>query len=231
MPDYLKVIIFSIVAYIYLFILAKLLGKKQIAQLSFIDYVVGITIGSIAAEMTTETEEPIYHYIIAMSLFFLFDLLITIIGRKSAKMKVLMNGKPLILISEGKFDFENMKKSKITVDELAGMARDKGYFDIESIAYAIFETSGKLSILPKSHEKPLVANDMGIKPPKPKLVEFLVVDGKISNDSLKQMGYDKQWLFSGLQIQDENDLDNILVASYDEENKNFNVHYKYENGA
>ncbi|HKL94460.1 MAG TPA: DUF421 domain-containing protein [Clostridia bacterium] len=229
MPDYLKVIIASAITYVYLFIIAKLLGKKQIAQLSFIDYIVGITIGSIAAEMSTETTEPIYQYIIAMTLFFLFDLLITILSRKSAGLKKLLNGKPLILIDEGKFDYENLKKSKISVDEVSGMARDKGYFDINDIAFAIFETSGKLSIMPKSHNKPVVAKDMGITPEKPQLTQYLVVDGKVSNDSLKQSGRDKDWLFKELKIKDESELNNILVASYDETRKNFNVHYKNTN--
>lgn len=227
-PDYAKVIIASLIAYVFLFIIAKLLGKKQIAQLSFIDYVVGITIGSIAAEMATETVEPIYHYIIAMALFFLFDLLISILGRKSANLKKLLNGKPLILIDEGKFNYENLNKSKTTVDEITGMARDKGYFDLNDIAFAIFETSGKLSIMPKSHHKAIVAKDMGIMPPQPQLIQYLVVDGKVSKDSLAHLGRDRDWLLNGLKIKDEYDLENILVASYDEMNKNFNVHYKYE---
>ena len=87
MNDIAKIVVFSITAYVSIFIIAKLLGKKQIAQLSFIDYIVGITIGSIAAEMTTELEQPFYHYLIAMALFFLFDLAVTLIGRKSALLK------------------------------------------------------------------------------------------------------------------------------------------------
>ena len=142
-PDVAKVLIFSMMAYVTLFIIAKLLGKKQIAQLSFIDYVVGITIGSIAAEMATDTQNPFYFYIIAMAIFLVFDIVVTLIGRKGSLMKKIFCGRPLMIIENGQFNYKELKKSKLTVDEIIGMAREKDYFDINQIAFAILETSGK----------------------------------------------------------------------------------------
>ena len=226
--DVVKVLIFSIVAYLTLFIIAKLLGKKQIAQLSFIDYVVGITIGSIAAEMATDTVNPFYHYIIAMTIFLVFDFAVTLISRKGALLKKLLCGRPLMIIENGKINYKELKKSKLTVDEVLGMARDKDYFDINQIAFGILETSGKLSILPKAEEKQPVCKDLSITPPPPELTDYLIIDGVLRKDVMEQNGYSEEWIKRGLGINCDKDLRNILLASYDEKGQTFNVHYKNE---
>ena len=226
--DVVKVLIFSIVAYLTLFIIAKLLGKKQIAQLSFIDYVVGITIGSIAAEMATDTVNPFYHYIIAMTIFLVFDFAVTLISRKGALLKKLLCGRPLMIIENGKINYKELKKSKLTVDEVLGMARDKDYFDINQIAFGILETSGKLSILPKAEEKQPVCKDLSITPPPPELTDYLIIDGVLRKDVMGKNGYSEEWIKRGLGINCDKDLKNILLASYDEKGQTFNVHYKNE---
>ena len=226
--DVVKVLIFSIVAYLTLFIIAKLLGKKQIAQLSFIDYVVGITIGSIAAEMATDTVNPFYHYIIAMTIFLVFDFAVTLISRKGALLKKLLCGRPLMIIENGKINYQELKKSKLTVDEVLGMARDKDYFDINQIAFGILETSGKLSILPKAEEKQPVCKDLSITPPPPELTDYLIIDGVLRKDVMEKNGYSEEWIKRGLGINCDKDLKNILLASYDEKGQTFNVHYKNE---
>lgn len=226
LPDVVKVLIFSVISYVTLFIIAKLLGKKQIAQLSFIDYVVGITIGSIAAEMATDTENPFYHYIIAMVIFLGFDLAVTLLSRKGTLMKNLLCGKPLMIIEDGQINYKELKKSKLTVDELIGMARDKDYFDINQIAFAILETSGKLSIMPKSNEKPPVCRDLNITPAPPALTDYFIIDGVLRQEIVDKNGYDVEWLKKGVGATDEQSLKNILLASYDEQNKKFNVHFK-----
>lgn len=226
MIDIAKVLIFSLTAYVVLFLIAKLLGKKQLAQLTFIDYIVGISIGSIAAEMATELNQPFYHYLIAMAAFFLFDLIISVLGRKGVFLKKFANGTPLIIMEDGKLNYENLKKSKITVNEFCGMAREKGFFHLEDIAYAIFETSGKLSILPKSNQRPVVAEDFNLAQEKPELVQYLVVDGSISKESLSVINKNEEWLLEGLKVKDENELKNILLAYYEQKEQNFLVHYK-----
>ena len=226
--DVVKVLIFSVVAYITLFIIAKLLGKKQIAQLSFIDYVVGITIGSIAAEMATDTVNPFYHYIIAMTIFLVFDFVVTLISRKGVLMKKLLCGRPLMIIENGKINYKELKKSKLTVDEVLGMARDKDYFDINQIAFGILETSGKLSILPKAEEKPPVCKDLSIIPPPPELTDYLIIDGVLRKDVMEQNGYTEEWIKRGIGINSDKELKNVLLASYDEKKQTFDVHYKNE---
>ncbi len=153
------VLINSVVSFVYLFIISKLLGKKQIAQLEFIDYAVGISLGSIAAEMAT-TDKPFYHYLIAMTIFFLLAFLIAVIGRKSTFLKRIFKGKPATLIYNGKINYKQICKSNIDINDLLSMLREKGYFDINSVAYAIFETSGELSVLPKGAQTPTVVENL-----------------------------------------------------------------------
>lgn len=229
MTNIVKVLIFSAAAYIYLLVIAKILGKKQLSQLSFIDYILGITIGSIAAEMATDTVSPFYHYLIAMAVFLVFDIIITFFGRKGRLLKVITNGTPLIIISDGVMNYEKLKKSKLTVEEFCGMAREKGYFHLEDIAYAIFETSGKLSVLPKGSQKPIVAEDIKLEAERPQLDQYYVVDGKLSKESLQISNKDEKWLLDGLKVQNEEQLDNILLAYFDEKEQNFIVHYKEYN--
>ncbi|MBD5092473.1 MAG: DUF421 domain-containing protein, partial [Clostridiales bacterium] len=145
------VLINAFVSFIYLFIISKILGKKQIAQLEFIDYAVGISLGSIAAEMATDTETPFYYYLISMTIFLALALLIAVFGRKNTFLKRLLKGKPSTLIYEGKIQYDELKKCNIDVNDLLSMLREKNYFDINDVAYAIFEPSGELSVLPKGN--------------------------------------------------------------------------------
>lgn len=226
--DIYKILIFSCITYVYLFIIAKILGKKQIAQLTFIDYIVGITIGSIAAEMTTETDKPFYYYLIAMTIFVLFDLAVTLIGRKSAFMKKLVNGKPLILIEDGVVNYEEVKKSKLTADEISGLAREKSFFDIGQISYAILETNGKLSILPKSPFTPTVCSDFNIQKEEASLTEFVIVDGKMREKALQSNNISQDKLNQMLSVQGYKTED-VFIAKYDEKNDKLTVHPKNEN--
>lgn len=225
------VLIDSAVAFVYLFIISKLLGKKQIAQLEFIDYTVGISLGSIAAEMATNTETPFYYFLIAMTIFFALAFIVVLVGRKNTFLKRVLKGKPATLIYDGKIVYKQLKKTKIDVNDLLSMLREKGYFDISDVAYAVFEPSGDLSVMPVGAQKPLVMEDLDAsKIEKAELSNVLIADGTVSESGLAEIDKDEQWLFDRLKISDKSDLDNIILAVYDEKNDKFNVHLKsYQN--
>ena len=226
MAEWVKLIIFSFVAVVYLFFVSKILGKKQIAQLEFIDYVMGISIGSIAAEMATDTDEtPFYFYLIAMTVFFLVDLAITFVGRKGPALKHFFKGRPITVIYDGKFDYENLKASKLDVNDVLALCREQGYFDVTEVAYAVFETSGKLSVLPKSPYKQITAEDMGVKLPPASLPCILVVDGNISYSGLNEINKTAEWLKAKIDL-DERSMKNVLLATYDDESDEVNVQLK-----
>ena len=221
------VLIDSAVAFLYLFVISKLLGKKQIAQLEFIDYTVGISLGSIAAEMATNTEVPFYYFLIAMTIFFLFAVLVAVVGRKTTFLKRLLKGKPATLIYDGKINYKELKKNKIDVNDLLSMRREKGYFDIADVAYAVFEPSGELSVLPVGAQKPLVMEDLDKDKIKPaQLEDIVVVDGVLSWSGLNNAGKDEQWLFKRLGVTDGKDLKDILLCVYDAENDKLNTYRK-----
>lgn len=216
MNELIKILLFSALSYVTLFVISKLLGKKQIAELDFIDYVTGISIGSIAAEMSTETDTPFYYYLIAMAVFFLLDLVVTLLGRTTNGFKRFLRGVPLILISQGEVDFKALKKSKIDFYDLVGLAREKGYFDISEIEYAIFETDGELSILATDKARQVKKEDFPTIPEQePSLTTYVVVDGQISGFALGQINKDRKWLKQQLQEKDA-ELSRILYATYDD---------------
>lgn len=223
-----RVIIFSSVAFIVLFVFSKLLGKKQISQLDFVDYVIGISIGSIAAEMPFDNSIPFYQYIVAMAVFFLFSLLVSLLGRKGPLMKKLLKGHPIVIIYEGKILYKNLKKSLLDVNDLLCLTRAQGYFDLNQIYYAVFETNGGISIMPVAEERPAVAKDLPIPLAPVQLPNYLVVDGHISYSGLNEIGRDKAWLLKKLDMQEEKELKGLLLASYDADADTVVTHLKEE---
>lgn len=223
------VVVNSVVSFVFLFIVSKLLGKKQIAQLEFIDYAVGISLGSIASEWATEVEQPFYHYLVSMTIYFALALGVALIGRKNRFFKKLFKGKPVTLVYEGKIRYDGLVKSKIDVNDLLSMLREKGFFDIGDVAYAVFETSGQLSVLPKGEQKPVVIEDVDKRKVKrAALTNVLIVDGVVSYSGLNELEKDEKWLFKKLRVKNDEDLKNIILATYDETNDKIVAHYKIE---
>lgn len=223
MDKILSVLLYASVAYLSLFIISKLLGKKQIAELDFIDYVTGISIGSIAAEMATELERPFYLFLISMAVFFVFDFIVSFFGRKSNCLKGFLRGKPIVLISQGKLDFDALKQSKIDFYDLLGLARAKGYFDLAEIEYAIFETNGELSVLATDKDRALKKSDFPeIKPETPSLTYYLVVDGEVSKYALKETEKTKEWVFAELKKQ-KIEIKQVLYAVFDEKKNTLKI--------
>ena len=135
-----------------LFIIAKFIGRKQVSQLDFFDYITGITIGSIAAEMATELEEP-WKPLIAMIIYGSVTLLLSSVTIKFPRVRKFLNGTPTILMDHGKLYRENLKKSKLDLSEFMVLCRQQGYFDLTDIQTAVFEYNGKLTILPVSSQR------------------------------------------------------------------------------
>lgn len=225
--DALDILFTSALSFVALFIIAKLLGKKQVGELDFIDYVVGISIGSIAAEMATNTaDKPFYDYLISFAVYFLLTLIIDILSTKTNLLKKFFKGSPLVIIKDGKIDYEQLKKSKLDINDIISLAREKNYFNFDDIAYGIFETDGTLSVLPKSNLQPLVSEDLNLHKPKTTLPQNVVVDGQVSKFALKFLEKDTTWLYDRLNIKTKKDLKNILLAVYNIDEDNFVIHLK-----
>ena len=197
-----------------LFLIAKFIGHKQIAQLDFFDYITGITIGSIAAEMATELEEP-WKPLTAMVIYGGITLLLSVITNKSPRLRKYLNGTPTILMDHGKLYRENLKKARLDLSEFMVMCRQQGYFDLTSIQTAVFEYNGKLTILPVSSKRPVTPNDMNLLPEQELLFTELIMDGRILEDNLKRMGLDLTWLNKQLKQRHINSPQDVFLALCD----------------
>jgi Predicted membrane protein len=213
------VIIRALVSLIVLFFLTKLLGKKQISQLSLFDYVIGISIGNFAAEMTTNVEIQFINGIIAVTIFGLVAYLVSIGTMKSFRLRKFFMGIPTVLIENGKLYEKSLKKTRLDMNDLLEQLRIKGYFDISQIEYCMLEANGDVSILPKQENKPVTSGDMQIKIPQERLCANVVIDGNIMHSNLKGTSKDENWLNHELKVKGYSDLSKILLATLDNNGK------------
>lgn len=204
----------SLVSFGALFIVAKFVGHKQIAQLDFFDYITGITIGSIAAELATELEEP-WKPFTAMIIYGAITLLLSITTSKFPRTRKYLNGTPTILMDQGKLYRENLKKAKLDLSEFMVLCRQQGYFDLTSIQTAVFEYNGKLTILPVSSQRPATPSDMNLAPEQELLFTELIMDGRILEDNLKRMGLDLTWLDKQLKQRHIRSAKDVFLALCD----------------
>ena len=215
--DIIKVILTSLLSAVSLFIIAKILGHKQVAQLDFFDYITGITIGSIAAELATELEAP-YKPLIAMIVYGVVAASLTTIARKFPKSRKFVNGSPTIVMDNGKLYRDNMKKAKLELSEFMVLCRQEGYFNINDIQTAIFEYNGKITILPKSEKRPLTPEDMNLATEKAELFTEIIMDGHILHENLKRRGLNLEWLDKQLHTQRYKSAKEIYLGICDESN-------------
>lgn len=216
--EVILVILTSLLSIVSLFVIAKIMGHKQISQMDFFDYICGITIGSIAAELATELEEP-YKPFIALVLFGLVSLLLSIITNKLPKTRKFINGTPTILMSDGKLYRNNMKKAKLDLSEFMLLCREQGYFELKDIQTAVFETNGKLSILPVSEKRPANPSDFGITPESAEINSEIIMDGRIMDENLHRLGLDMKWLEKQLSEQGYSSAKEVFLAVSDKNNK------------
>ena len=204
---------------VVLFLVTKLLGKKQVSQLSLFDYVIGISIGNFAAEITTNVEVQILNGIFAVVLFGLVAYIVSVLTMKSIELRRFFIGTPTIIIQNGKIIESNLKKVKFDINDLLEQCRNKDYFNLEEIEYAVLEVNGELSILPKGEYKPVTIKDMNLKAQKQSLCANVIIDGNVMKNNLKSMKKDEKWLEKELKIRGYIDKNNILLATLDNNEK------------
>ncbi len=209
--DWLKILLVAPLSYVALLLITKLIGYRQISQLNIFDYVNGITIGSIAAEMATELEEP-HKPLLAMVVYGLLVLLTSVITSHSLKARRWLTGRTLVLLENGKLYRENLKKAKLDINEFLTQCRDSGYFDLNEIQLALLETTGKVSFLPKSQQRPATPQDMGVTVQQTLPQINVVLDGHVLADNLQYLGYDETWLDRQLKAQNTTVGDCFLVT-------------------
>ena len=224
---FVKVIFTALLSVVALFIITKVMGHKQVAQLDFFDYVCGITIGSIGAELATELEEP-YKPLLALVVWGGASLLLSFLAHKVPKTRKYINGTPTILMNGGRLYRKNFKKAKIDLSEFMLLCREQGYFELDEIQLAVFEHNGRLSVLPKAASRPATPTDLKITAKAVHIGIEVIMDGRILGENLSRLHRDEVWLLEKLKLQGIESAKEVFLAVYTPEDDKFTVYSEGE---
>jgi len=184
----------SIIAFLTLIIYTRVLGKQQMGNLTYFDYINGITIGSIAGTFATDLSSKAWIHFVALTIFTIITIIFQYITLKNRTISKLMDSDPTLIIQNGKILEQNLSKMRVKFDELTMMLRQKDVFDITTLDYAILEPDGSLSVVLKPENQPVTAKDMHMHPPKSKLMTEIIIDGLLIKQNLEERNKDTNWL-------------------------------------
>jgi uncharacterized membrane protein YcaP (DUF421 family) len=211
----LSLIIKTTIAYYLLLFLTRVIGRKIIAQMTFFDFAIGVTVGTITGNIALGTKSDSLSASIVLTVFALLTILTDFIHLKSHLFRKYLDSEPVVLIKNGKIVYENMRKTRYTINELMMQLRKKNIFDIGDIEFALVELDGKISVLPKSQKQALTPQDLNLSTSYKGLTKDLIIDGKIMNENLEDAGLDKDWLMTELSHKEVTDYKEILYAGLD----------------
>lgn len=215
MPEIVLILIRSVAAFFLLLIMARIMGKKQISQLTFFDYCVGITIGSIAATLSVDQNIKIVNGLVSLTIWGVFPIILAYFGMKSIIFSKITDGKATILIRNGEVLDKNLKKNLLTINELLMLLREKGIFKVADVEMAVMETNGELSVMLKTNQQPVTPQVLGIPLEQEHGPAILIMDGKLLKRSLKNLGLSKEWLEGEVQKYGAKDIRDVFLAQID----------------
>ena len=217
--DYIQIVIWTVVSFVILFSLSKLMGARTISNMSMLDYINGIAIGSIAAQLSIAEGKEIIYNIIALILYGLLTYLSEILSARYKRCRNILVGPPIILIEKKKIYFKNFKKANMEMEEFQSALRVLGYFDLSKVETAILEPTGQISVIPVAEEKPVVAMDLELRPEQEEMLANIILDGDICQDNLKRMGKDEKWLEKEIARYKIKNRSDIFLATLDSNDK------------
>lgn len=212
-------------ALVMLFVMTRILGKKQINQLTFFEYITGIVIGDLAGFLSTDVEANYMHGVIAMIVWFSFPLMAELLAMKSKVIRVLLEGKGTVFIKSGKILEKNLRRERYTTDELLEQLRTKSVFNPAEVEFAVLEASGELSVLLKEENQPLTPKDIGQHPKRQIPPQAVIMDGTVQDEGLMALGFNRQWLDQHLR-QSGAKVDDVFLAVVDEKGGMYTDFYK-----
>lgn len=183
-----------VVIYFAVLIIVRLMGKREIGQLSSFDFVVAIILAELAAIPMESTKIPIWHGIVPIATLGVLEVTFSYLTLLNRPLRKILYGSPQVIIENGKLLKHEMRSSRYNLDDLLSQLREKGYPDIEDVEYAILETSGKLSVIPRSQKRPVTPEDLGIPTPYEGLPSVLVMDGDVLEENLNKVHLSESWL-------------------------------------
>lgn len=213
MNETLVVIVRGIIGFFSLLIFARMLGKQQISQLTFFEYVLGITIGSIAATLTTELNSRAWVHFVGLLVWTIAVFALQVISEKSRYISKYVDGEPVVVVMNGKIMEDAMAKMRYRASDLMEQLRDKGVFDLAQVEFAILETNGKLSVLKKPQFEPVTPLHMNIPSIPSGIGTELIYDGELVNQNLRDFNITEKWLYSQLKAKGINSVSEVFLAT------------------
>ncbi len=202
----------TLLLYLLVVVVMRMMGKRQVAQMQPFELVIMIMIADLAATPMEDVGIPLINGIIPIIVLLSIQVLTSYFSLKSESFRDFVCGKPSILIHKGRIDQSEMHRLRININDLLEALRNKNYFNISDVEYAILETNGQMSITPKADKRPVVVADMNVKSKEEELPVTLIVDGKLNDNKLKKAGYDKIWLMNQLKKQNINKIEKVFFA-------------------
>ncbi len=202
--------VFSILV---LFLLTKLMGYRQVSELSLFDYINGITIGSLAADLALARGKEGWRILAALAVYGLAAFLLSVLTDRFIALRRGVTGKPLVLYRRGKLYDGNFKRAKLDLNEFQAQCRNSGYFDLAQVDTVLFEANGKLSILPLADQRPVTPGDMAMAVPPAETPGNVILDGEVMAGNLRALGYEENWLHKELKRQGAGDVKDVFLAT------------------
>ncbi|WP_079505582.1 YetF domain-containing protein [Mesobacillus jeotgali] len=213
METILITILRTLLGFAVLFLLTRVLGKKQLSQMTFFTYITGIALGNIAGDMVVHRDIKLIDGVTGLALWAFLTLTIEYIALKSPKARILLDGEPTIIIKQGKINEKAMKSNKLNMDDLTMLLRIKNVFSIKEVDYAILEPNGQISVLKKVEYENVINKDTGIPlTPRKYLPSELVVDGRIVKKNLIELSLSEDWLANELKKKGISRFEEVFYA-------------------
>lgn len=211
----------TIILYLIVILSMRLMGKKQIGEMEPFELVIAIMISELASLPMQDTRISIIRGVIPILTLLFLQTIFAIVQLKSEKFRLLLSGKPNLLINKGKLNLEELKNEKFNLNDLLEELRLQGYYNLSDIEYAILETSGKISVIPKTNLEPVTKEDMKIQSTQEVLPITLVLDGKVNSENLKMANRNDKWLNNMMKQNNISSAEEILIAMLDSKGKFF----------
>ena len=208
-----EMIVRTTVTFSVLLLLARILGKEQLSQLTFFNYITGITIGSIAGEIAAHDDTHYFNAITSLIWWSILTILVSYISLKSSRAKALLDDKPMIIIKNGKILEESLKKSRLPLGDLNMLLRMQGIFSVKDVHFAVLETNGELSVFKKVALQSATKQDVKAQIIVPKYMPTTIIaDGKIIEKNLPDQGLTEEWVIKQLKKHGVNSVQQVFYA-------------------
>ena len=215
MPEIAIILIRSVVSFAVLLVLTRIMGKKQISQMTFFDYVVGITIGSIAGAVSADQNVKLIDGLAATVVWGSFTILIGMVALKSYRFRKAVQGEPTILVQNGKVLERNLRKARMDATELMENLRENQVFRLADVEFAVLETNGQLSVMKKAGKEAVTREDLGISAGTDGEPRIVILDGNVMRQTLESLGYAEEWLLTKVREQGAKGFRDVFLAQVD----------------